>query len=59
VVLAVTVGLALALFLGWLVLSGLLAATFRRARAIVRRAIERRRQPRESPDRRHAERRGP
>jgi hypothetical protein len=57
---AVVVGIVLALVLGWLVLSGLLTATFRRARTMLRRAIERRRQPRPgAAERRTAERRRP
>ena len=55
---AVVVGVVLALVLGWLILSGLLSATFKRARTMLRRAIERRRAPRPgASERRTAERR--
>jgi hypothetical protein len=57
---AVVVGVVVAVVLAWLVLSGLFAATFRRARTLLRRAIERRRLPRPGAgDRRTAERRRP
>jgi membrane protein implicated in regulation of membrane protease activity len=55
---AVVVGLALAVGLAWLALSGLLAMAFRRARTLLRRLTQRRQSPRpDSPDRRHEERR--
>lgn len=51
-------GLAVALGLAWLVLSGVLAIAFRRARAFVRRMAERRRAERpDAAERRHVERR--
>jgi len=50
-------GVGLALLLGRAFLSAILRATFHRARTIVRRLIDRRGKPRESPDRRQAERR--
>jgi hypothetical protein len=56
---AVLLGVVMAFALAWLVLSGVLGATFTRARTMLRRAIERRRVPRASPDRRQAERRQP
>jgi len=44
--------------LAWLVLSGLLAIAFHRARTFLRRMTQRRQSPRtDSPDRRHEERR--
>ena len=55
---AVVVGLALAVGLAWLALSGLLAIAFRRARTLLRRLTQRRQSPRpDSPDRRTEERR--
>lgn len=52
------VGVAVALGLAWLVLSGILALAFRRARAFLRRITQRRQAIRpDSPERRHAERR--
>ena len=57
-VFAIIVGIVVAFVLAWLILSGLLSATFRRARTMLRRAMERRRAPRPgADDRRHAERR--
>jgi hypothetical protein len=54
----VVLGLALGVGLAWLVLSGLLAYAFRRARTFLRRMTQRRQAPREdSPERRHEERR--
>ena len=56
--LAALLGLVLAIALAWLVLSGVLAMTFRRARTLIRRMVERRRgarpgsERRGSPDRR-------
>jgi hypothetical protein len=50
-------GVGLALLLGRAFLSAVLRATFHRARTIVRRLIDRRGKPRETPDRRQAERR--
>jgi hypothetical protein len=55
--LAALISLALAVALGWLILSGVLAMTFRRARTMIRRMIERRRAAREGKERRGAERR--
>jgi hypothetical protein len=55
---AIVFGLAIALGLAWLVLSGLLALAFRRARAFVRRLTQRRQTARpDSPERRDVERR--
>ncbi|HEY8151621.1 MAG TPA: hypothetical protein VIK51_22120 [Vicinamibacteria bacterium] len=55
---AIVVGLALAVGLAWLALSGLLAIAFRRARTFLRRLTQRRGSPRpDSPERRHEERR--
>jgi len=57
-VLAIFVGIVLAFVLAWLILSGVLSATFRRARTMLRRAIERRRAARPgAADRRGGERR--
>jgi len=55
--LAALISLALAVALGWLILSGVLAMTFRRARTMIRRMIERRRAGREGKERRGSERR--
>ena len=59
VVLATIVGgIALALGLAWLVLSGVMAVAFRRARTFLRRMTQRRQAQRpDSPERRHVERR--
>jgi hypothetical protein len=55
---AIVVGLALAVGLAWLALSGLLAVAFRHARTFLRRLTQRRQSPRpDSPERRHEERR--
>ena len=55
---AIVIGLALAVGLAWLALSGLLAIAFRRARTFLRRHTQRRGSPRpDSPERRHEERR--
>lgn len=55
---AIVVGLALAVGLAWLALSGLLAVAFRHARTFLRRLTQRRGSPRpDSPERRHEERR--
>jgi hypothetical protein len=51
-------GTALAVGLAWLVLSGVLLATFRKARLVVRRLVERRATDRGTADRRGADRRG-
>ena len=56
--LAALISLALAVALGWLILSGVLAMTFRRARTMIRRIIERRRESRPGSERRGTERRG-
>jgi hypothetical protein len=54
----IVVGLVLGVGLAWLVLSGLLAIAFHRARTLLRRMTQRRQSPRsDSPDRRHEERR--
>ena len=54
----VVLGLALGVGLAWLILSGLLAVAFRRARTFLRRLTQRRQSPRpDSPERRHEERR--
>jgi hypothetical protein len=60
VVLVVAVGgIALGVGLARLLLSGLLAVTFKRARSAIRRMVERRRTPRpDAVDRRADERRG-
>ena len=55
---AIVLGLALGLGLAWLVLSGLLAIAFKRARTFLRRITQRRQAARpDSPERRSAERR--
>ena len=57
-IVTVLLGLVLGVGLAWLVLSGVLALAFRRARTFLRRIAERRRAPRpDSPERRHVERR--
>lgn len=50
--LAALLGLVLATALAWLVLSGVLAMTFRRARTLIRRMVERRRGARPGSERR-------
>jgi hypothetical protein len=56
--LTILLGLVLALGLAWLVLSGVLAIAFRRARTFLRRMAERRQAQRpDAPERRHLERR--
>jgi hypothetical protein len=55
--LAALAGLVIGVGLAWLVLSGVLAMTFRRARTAIRRMIERRRAPRPGDERRSNERR--
>lgn len=55
--LAALLGLALAVGLGWLILSGVFAMTFQRARMMIRRMIERRREGRPGSERRGQERR--
>ena len=55
--LAALIGLVVGVGLAWLILSGVLAMTFRRARTMIRRIIERRRAGREGKERRGAERR--
>jgi hypothetical protein len=47
------IGLAVALAIAWLALSGLLAMAFKRVRLIVRRIRDRRATPRPDPDRRN------
>jgi hypothetical protein len=55
---AVVVGVVVSLVLGWLILSGLLGATFKQARTMLRRAIQRRQAARPGAvDRRNTERR--
>lgn len=49
--------LVIAMALGWLLLSGVLAMTFRRARTAIRRMIERRRASRPGSERRESDRR--
>ena len=56
--LAALIGLVLGVGLAWLILSGVLAMTFRRARTMIRRMIERRREARPGSERRGSERRG-
>ncbi len=56
--LAALIGLVVGVGLAWLILSGLLAMTFRRARTMIRRMIERRREARPGSERRGRERRG-
>jgi hypothetical protein len=46
------IGLAVALGLAWLILSGVLAMAFQKVRVIVRRIRDRRQAPRPEPDRR-------
>jgi len=55
--LAALISLVLAVGLGWLILSGVLAMTFQRARMMIRRIIDRRREGRPGSERRGAERR--
>jgi hypothetical protein len=58
VLVTIVVGLAIALGLAWLVLSGVMAIAFRRARTFLRRMTQRRQTQRpDSPERRHEERR--
>jgi hypothetical protein len=58
VLVTIAVGLAIALGLAWLVLSGVMALAFRRARTFLRRMTQRRHSERpDSPERRHVERR--
>lgn len=57
-VFAIFVGIALSFVFAWMILSGVLSATFTRARTLLRRALERRRVARPgAADRRNAERR--
>jgi hypothetical protein len=56
--LAALLGLVVSVGLAWLILSGVLAMTFRRARTMIRRMIERRRESRPGSERRSTERRG-
>jgi hypothetical protein len=54
----IVVGLAIALGLAWLVLSGVMAIAFRRARTFLRRMTQRRQAQRpDAPERRRVERR--
>ena len=46
------IGLAVALGLAWLILSGVMAMAFEKVRVIVRRIRDRRQTPRPDPDRR-------
>jgi hypothetical protein len=57
--LAASVGLVAGVALAWLVLSGLLAVTFRRARTAIRRMIDRRQASRAGSERRRHDRRKP
>ncbi len=50
-------GLVLGVGLAWLILSGVLAMAFQRARTLIRRMIERRREARPGSERRGRERR--
>ncbi|PYQ05971.1 MAG: hypothetical protein DMF82_07345 [Acidobacteria bacterium] len=56
--LAALIGLVVGVGLAWLILSGVLAMTFRRARMMIRRMIQRRREARPGSERRGNERRG-
>jgi hypothetical protein len=49
------IGLAVALGLAWLILSGVLAMAFKKVRVIVRRIRDRRNMVRDTPDRRNPE----
>ncbi len=51
------VGLVVGVGLAWLILSGVLAMAFQRARTLIRRMIERRREARPGSERRGQERR--
>jgi hypothetical protein len=51
------IGLVLGVGLAWLILSGVLAMTFQKARTLIRRMIERRREARPGSERRGQERR--
>jgi hypothetical protein len=54
----IVLGIVVALGLAWLVLSGVMAVAFRRARTFLRRMTQRRQAERpDSSDRRHVERR--
>jgi hypothetical protein len=54
----IILGIVVALGLGWLVLSGVMAVAFKRARTFLRRMTQRRQADRpDSPERRHVERR--
>ncbi|PYQ07595.1 MAG: hypothetical protein DMF83_08995 [Acidobacteria bacterium] len=55
--LAALVGLVLGVGLAWLILSGVLAMSFQRARTAIRRMVERRRAARPGSERRGQERR--
>jgi hypothetical protein len=55
--LAALIGLVVSVGLAWLILSGVLAMTFQRARRMIRRMIERRREARPGGERREQERR--
>jgi hypothetical protein len=55
--LVAVLGVGIALVLGRAFLGAILRATFHRARTIVRRLVDRRGKPRDTPDRRQAERR--
>ena len=50
--LVAVLGLVLAVGIAWLVLSGVMAMAFRRARTIIRRMVERRREARAGSERR-------
>ena len=54
----IILGIVVALGLGWLILSGVMAVAFRRARTFLRRMTQRRHAERpDAPERRHVERR--
>ena len=55
--LAALAGLVVGVALAWLLLSGVLAMTFRKARTLIRRMVERRREGRPGSERRGNERR--
>jgi hypothetical protein len=55
--LAALAGLVVGVGLAWVILSGVLAMTFRRARTMIRRMIQRRREARPGSERRGNERR--
>ena len=54
---AAFIGIVVAFGLAWLILSGVLAVTFRKARTLIRRMVERRREARPGSERRDTQRR--